>query len=216
MQIYDSKENKNDPDIFSSSTEDIMRRAKKLKIPGYYFGNQGELTAVLSCIYGIDKNYDANKLINNKVFFYIPWRFLLTTFLANNEVVEYSLNREEKIREMLGTELTTNWIKSEILAKDKLNVDDETPQNLVRLNLLFRYEKLKRLQAFYNLLTEFSLSILHLFFWEDFINKKRNGLPLDELLIKLMPSIIQVKNVFEKIVHEGFPINKISKQVQNV
>ena len=53
------------------------------------------------------------------------------------------------------------------------------------------------LKKFYNDLTEFTLSTLHNFYWININNGKTNGKNVCDYFIKLLPTVIKIKNIME-------------------
>ena len=193
--------NKHDKEIIVKSDNQMTENANDMSIKLRIVKDSDE-SLELSGIFGVE----SSKFISKYVFFYYPSRLIFEIGLKN-----YTLELESDFQDVLETRETLAYLYDEIISIDKIDPSDA--DDLLRMKKLLRYRKMKRLEKFYNSLTEFGLTTLHDFYWEDFHGEKKLPYPLQDRLLKIIPIILQIKSLFEKIIHEEFPTDIIAENL---
>jgi len=121
----------------------------------------------------------------------------------------YSLNLEKIIRDMFDMKKTYNTLRIALAVGKNKNIksknDDEVKNSLP-------FQKEQRLKQIYETLIKFTLSALHTLVNIDLVNDEENPLPVEELLAKLLPSVLKMKIEYEKILLTSeLPTDEISK-----
>jgi len=121
----------------------------------------------------------------------------------------YSLNLEKIIRDMFDMKKTYNTLRIALAVGKNENIKEKNKDS-VKNSLPFQKEQ--RLRQIYETLIKFTLSALHTLVNIDLINDEENPLPVEELLAKLLPSILKMKIEYEKILLTSeLPTDEISK-----
>jgi hypothetical protein len=217
--MYSTTGKKIDDEIINKSNDEIMINAKKepikLKLIEQYASSY--FTDLLN------NNNISYSLANKKHYFYVPSRYFNFMKIPTRPLIggdlfvkepyqSYFVNLEEKFKNIIEIRPTLNFIAAEILAIDKLDIDNNADRERAKSSM--KYKKLNRLEKFYNLLTEFALSLLFEFYYLDFSKGQLNGMNLDKVLIfKIMPIVLKIKEMVEQQIHEDFPTDKIAQQV---
>jgi len=223
--VYEHKGKKIDNEIINASHQQILTKAKKFKAKTFLVGTQA-ISKIVN-FYCTGKIENITKLIACSEFFYFPWRILTTQVLppigdlSKKSLIDYNINHEEKMKEVLMLNKTFNLLRSEIEEKFEAKLDDvenlakANDANAIRLlskiKCSFQYKKFRRLNEFYNLLIEFTLKIFHLFYWNDFQEQINVPEPLEDLIPLIMPKIINLKEFFEEFVSREHDTEKLSE-----
>lgn len=136
-----------------------------------------------------------------------------------NESLDY--NGTESIKDYFKTikqNLRYAFNTFEILQEyeDYIEVLDRPANELLKQKLP-RYKKMKRLESLYEMLINFTLTVLHNFFWLD-ISLGIGGAGTKNLsyrIEQIMPLILNVKKMFEDMIDDEYPIKNFRDQMKN-
>ena len=197
---HKSKTHKQDKEIIVKSNHQMNENAVDMNIRQFLF-KTSEDSVTLTAYF----NNGTDILKGKYLFFYYP-----SKYFDEGDIHNYVFQLESEFKDVLEIRETLAYLDDEICAIDKIVTDDDRTD---RMPFLLRYKKMKRLEKFYNSLIEFSLIVLHDFYWIDITKNKPGPYPLQNRLLKIMPVILQIKLLFENIIHEEFPTDIITENL---
>ncbi len=195
-----TKSNKKEKEI----KEDLI----DINIKSFKVKNDNDAQSKLITKYFDEKLIGTDKLQNKNIpYFYHE-------LLDNNEAgtknfYNYFNDIKQELRYAYGTFETLQQLEDYIDVLDR-------PENDDKKKLLPRYKKMKRLEAFYEILIKFTMTMLHNFFWLD-ISKGLDGAgtkPLSYRIKQIMPIMLRLKKEIENELDAEYPKDKFQLELQ--
>ena len=125
-----------------------------------------------------------------------------------DNVNEYFLNCEIKLKKALNIDKIIKGYNQYIFVLDRCT-------DIKNIHFLPRYQKMKRLESFYDFIIEYGLKLIHQYYWEDFTLNKSSLLTLKECIQKTLPIIIELKHKFEDQVNDEFEYDNNEEKLMN-
>ena len=156
-------------------------------------------------------NVESENLKNKLLFFYIPPRLCP----ISAEVITYTVQLEEDMKEQLGIRKIIHTIQQEIKIFNHIDLSKGEANEIKKANNVIPYDTLKRLENFYQLLIEFALQMIHNFMWIDFVNNVQSPDHWGEIIKDVIPIILYLKRQFEVRITREVPKELLTKIFKN-